>query len=280
MAPLERFAKRSKRLAQYATIHEFGRGSSLAKVIRRVHELEMVVLSHADEDPETLISSEYEPVVSGAFHVLFTEPATHPEQIAQWISTTNIRAENRLHVVRVDDLEAPQVSELLGRLCFSLQPQKVPGNIVDVCLGGNSLLVRGPRHRMLHVPIDHLSSLRGQPPRVLRNFQIDPDGSFVYWPDIDVHLGWNQFLQAVDPNELRKAQQRSTDFNQRYGAAVRTVREGLKIAQSKVEEITDRQLRRIEQGKCRATSGALAALAQAHGLPVNDYLDQLSKSMR
>ena len=219
-------------------------------------------------------------MVSGAFHLLFTEPATHPEQVAQWISTTNIRAENRLHVARVDDLRAPQVSELLGRLCFSRQPPKIPENIVDVCLGGDSLLVRGPRHRMLHVPIDHLSSLRGQPPRVLRNFQIDPDGSFVYWPDIDVHLGWNQFLQAVDPDELRRAQQRGAGFNQRYGAAIRTVREGLKISQSKVEGITESQLRRIEQGECRATAGALAALAEAHGLPVHNYLDLLSKSMR
>ena len=133
---------------------------------------------------------------------------------------------------------------------------------------------------MLHVPIDHLSSLRGQPPRVLRNFQIDPDGSFVYWPDIDVHLGWNQFLQAVDPDELRRAQQRGAGFNQRYGAAIRTVREGLKISQSKVEGITESQLRRIEQGECRATAGALAALAEAHGLPVHNYLDLLSKSMR
>ncbi len=23
---------------------------------------------------------------------------------------------------------------------------------------------------------------------------IDPDGSFIYWPDLDAHLGWKQFL--------------------------------------------------------------------------------------
>ncbi len=44
-------------------------------------------------------------------------------------------------------------------------------------------------------------ALSGQPRAVLRNFVIDPDGSFVHWPDLDVHLGWNQFLQAVDPEE-------------------------------------------------------------------------------
>jgi hypothetical protein len=83
---------------------------------------------------------------------------------------------------------------------------------------------------------------------VLLNFEIDADGSFIYWPDLDVHLGWNQFLQAVDPEELRKAQRRSEGFNKRYEAAIRKLREEAGLAQSKVEGLTERQLRRIEQG--------------------------------
>jgi hypothetical protein len=41
----------------------------------------------------------------------------------------------------------------------------------------------------------------------------------------------------------------------------------------------DRQVRRIEHGMCRATAGALAALAKAHGLDVNAYMDKLAKAM-
>ena len=115
---------------------------------------------------------------------------------------------------------------------------------------------------------------------MLRNFEIDPDGSFIHWPDLDVHLGWNQFLQAVDPAELLKAQQRSAGFNERYGAAIRKVREAAGILQSKVEGLTERQLRRIEQGECRATTAALTALAKAHGLDVNAYMDGLAKAMQ
>ena len=68
---------------------------------------------------------------------------------------------------------------------------------------------------MLHVPVGSVPALREQPRAVLGNFEIDPDGSFIRWPDLDVHLGWNQFLQAADPAELRKAQQRSAGFNER-----------------------------------------------------------------
>jgi hypothetical protein len=132
---------------------------------------------------------------------------------------------------------------------------------------------------MLHVPLASISALKGRPHAALQNFQIDPDGSFIYWPGLDVHLGWNQFLQAVEPAELRKSQQRSADFNRRYGAAIRQVREAAGIPQAKVAGLTDRQLRRIEQGACRATTRALNALAKTHGLDLNAYLDKLAKAM-
>ena len=122
--------------------------------------------------------------------------------------------------------------------------------------------------------------MRGQPRSVLRNFEIDSDGSFIHWPDIDVHLGWNQFLQAVDPEELRKAQQRTEGYNKRYGAAIRRLREAAGISQSKVDGLTERQIRRIEQGESRATAGAISALAKAHGLEASAYMEGLAKAMK
>lgn len=249
-------------------------------VLTHPRGFEMVVLSHADDDHLVLTDSRIEPVVSGAFHLLFTEPATHPDQVARWMRTTRIRSENRLHVVKVEDLEAPQVSQLLGRVCSALGRDGSRGSIIDAYYAGDTLHVRGPKHRMLHVPVSSIPALRGQSPAVLRNFEIDPDGSFIYWPDLDVHLGWKQFLQAVDPAELRRAQQRSAGFNERYGAAIRRVREAAGILQSKVEGLTERQLRRIEQGECRATAAAILSLARAHGLDANAYMERLTKAMQ
>jgi hypothetical protein len=272
-------AKRNKGLVGYAEMHELGHADVARELVKHIGEFPIVVLSHADEDHLLLTDERVEPVVSGAFHLLFTEPTTHPDQVAQWMRTTNIRSESRLHVVKVDDLEAPQVSELLGRVCSAFGPESSRGSIVDAYLGGDVLFVRGPKHRMLHVPVASIPALRNQPRNVLRNFRIDPDGSFVHWPDLDVHLGWNQFLQAVVPAELHKAQQRSADFNRRYGAAIRKIREEAGIPQAKVEGITERQLRRIEQGECRATVNALRDLAKAHGLDVNAYMEKVANAM-
>lgn len=273
-------ARHNRSLARCAEMHELGHAAVALAIATHVGKLERVVLSHVDEDHLMLTDKRVEPVVLVAFHLLFTEPATHPDQVAQWMRMTKIRSEHRLHVVRVDDLEGPQVSQLLGRVCSALGRDGSRGSIIDIYLAGDAFFVRGPQHRMLHVPVSSLRALSGQPRAVLRNFVIDPDGSFISWPDLDVHLGWNQFLQAVDPEELRKAQQRTEGYNTRYGAAIRKLREVAGLSQSKIEGLTERQLRRIEQGACRATRTALATLAKAHGLDTNSYMERLAKVMK
>jgi hypothetical protein len=273
-------AKYNKTLARLAEIQELSHAATIFEGVKHSCEFQMVVLSHADDDPLVLIDSRVVPVVSGAFHLLFTGPTTHPDQVAQWMRSTNIRSENRLHVVKVEDMEAPQVSQLLGRVCFALGRDRGRGGIIDAYLAGDRLFVRGPKHRMLQIPLDSVRALMGRPQAAVRNFSIDPDGSFIYWPEFDVHLGWNQFLQAVEPAELRKAQQRSAGFNERYGAAIRKVREAAGILQSRIEGLTERQLRRIEQGECRATTAAITALAKAHGLDANAYMERLTKAMQ
>jgi hypothetical protein len=273
-------AKHNNSLARLAGIQDLGHAAAMHDLGKRSHEFQMVVLSHADDDHRVLIDPRAEPVVSGAFHLLFTGPATHPDQVAQWIRSTRIRSEDRLHVVKVEDMEAPPVSQLLGRVCFALARDESRGSIIDAYFVGDRLFVRGPRHRMLHIQVNSIRALKGHPRAAVRNFSIDPDGSFIYWPELDAHVGWNQFLQAVDPAELRKAQQRSAGFNERYGAAIRRVREASGILQSNVEGITERQLRRVERGESRATTAAIAALAKAHGLDANAYMERLTKAMQ
>ena len=269
-------ARSSKKLARGASIHKLGPTSGSAKV-HSPGEYQPVVLSHADDDPHLLADARVQPMVAKAFHLLFTEPSTHPDQVAHWMRATNIRAEHRLQVVRVESLQTPQVSELLGRVCTALGSDGQRGHIIDAYLSGSTLLVRGPKHRLLSVPLSWVPAFSGQPATVLQNFKIDVDGSYLYWPELDVHLGWNQFLQIVEPDEMRKTLQRNSEFNNRYGAAIRKTREAAGIAQSDVRGLTDRQIRRIEHGECRATPSALQSLAAAHGLDLNDYLNQLAQ---
>lgn len=151
--------------------------------------------------------------------------------------------------------------------------------IADAYPSGESLVVRGPKQRVLEVPFAAIASLRDRSSKVRRRFEIDPDGSFLYWPALDLHLGWNQLLQAVEPDEFRKARQRSEAFNQRYGLAIKKLREQARISQSQIPDLTDRQVRRIEHGVSRATTTALASFAKAHGWETTEYLDRLARAM-
>src|SRR5260370_20876362 len=143
-------ARRNKNLAHGAAIHEVGHMAAYARAARLAHDKQIVVLSHADEDYGALTDHGVEKMVSGAFHLLFTGPATHPGQVAQWMRATKIRSENRLHIVRVEKLEVPQMSDLLGRVCSAFGQDGIRGSVIDAYLVRDTLLVRSPKHRMFH----------------------------------------------------------------------------------------------------------------------------------
>jgi hypothetical protein len=113
-------AQRSKYLTNLADFRDLRQAVGIHDLGKHSREFQRVVLSHADDDYRALIDARAETLVSGAFHLLFTGPTTHPDQVAQWMRSTNIRSEHRLHVVKVEDMAGPQMSQLLGRVCFAL----------------------------------------------------------------------------------------------------------------------------------------------------------------
>ena len=102
---------------------------------------------------------------------------------------------------------------------------------------------------------------------------------FLFWPHADVHLGWEQFVQILDPAAAIAAKQRSREFNKRYGSAIRAVREAHELKQSEIAGFAARHLRRIEHGEQRAAKKNLETLANAHDLPLEAYLKEIASSM-
>ncbi|WP_165073156.1 DUF2442 domain-containing protein [Paludisphaera rhizosphaerae] len=240
----------------------------------KARQVQGYLLSHVN-DEIVLPGPEIKSRLSGMPRLLLTEPSTPPDRLGRWVQELGMTTKTRYYIREVNDLKSPQLIELLERIGLA----ESRGVIVDAYLDGRTLVVVGPRLRKLEVPISSVSALRDQAFETLRNFEVDPDGSFLYWPDLDVHLGWDQFLQVVDTAELHKAQRRNADFNKRYGAAIRRVREAASLAQSDIDGLTARHLRRIETGAAPATAKALAALAKAHGFDPNAYMETLAREM-
>jgi hypothetical protein len=131
----------------------------------------------------------------------------------------------------------------------------------------------------LDVPVSRIPALKDITGPRLQEFEIDDDGSFIYWPKVDVHLGWRQLEQLVNPEAALRASQKNEHFNQRYGMAVQRLREELGLKRSAIPGISEKQLNRIERGQCRLTSNAIQALSKAHSLKPNDYMRRLAESL-
>lgn len=195
-----------------------------------------------------------------------------PERVAR----LDVRSPERVHVVHAETGAGRR--ELVGRLLATLGTEDDCERILDAWWEEDTLVVLSPRFNRLHLPLAKLASLRQQPREKLDGFEIDQEGDFIYWPACDVHLGWQQFAQAVDDHAYLKARQRSDEFNKRYGGAIRAIRRQQQLRQSDIDDLTARQVGRIERGQCRATHSALSKLAKAHKMSVSEYMQRLAVS--
>jgi Protein of unknown function (DUF2442) len=167
----------------------------------------------------------------------------------------------------------------LERLSATLESNEVQDRIFDAIIEKDILRVVSPRFVRLEVPISQIPQFKNANPAQVLNFEIDEDGSFIYWPDLDVHLGWSQLQQLINPEAALKASQKSEQFNKRYGKAVQKLREATGLRRSNIPGLSEKQLGRIEKGDCRLTSNAIEALSKAHKTDRNEYMKKLAQTL-
>jgi len=171
------------------------------------------------------------------------------------------------------------VWSLLRRLASTVETADSQARIFDAKVEGGVLHVISPDFNRLDVPIALVPQFKSVDASRINRFEIDEDGSFIYWPELDLHLGWTQLQQLVNPEAALKASQKNQDFNTRYGKAVQKVRQQAGLKPGAISGISEKQLRRIENGECRLTGNAIQALSQAHKLTPNKYMTKLAEAL-
>lgn len=246
-------------------------GDVSSAVSRRSATAPMCFISRIADIPDKL-----PPRVSGAKlskYLLFAE-GLPVEAIASRLPRLGIRDAERLHIAR--EQNPREVSSVISRLVAGISSPDGPTRIVDAWLEGNALVLLSPAFKRLTVPLAELLQRTPIHADDLGSFNIDEDGSFLHWPRPDVHLGWENLLRFVDPTASLAAKQKKEEFNRCYGAAIRAAREEAGLKQTDIAGITDRNLRRVERGQIPATKATLQALADSHGLPLDDYLKKVA----
>jgi hypothetical protein len=151
--------------------------------------------------------------------------------------------------------------------------------IADAIVIGDRLLVLSCAMEKLEVPFDSLPALKRISINDRSNFTIDDDGSCLYWEDADIHLDLDAFRYATDPEWKQKFDSLKSEHNQVFGKAIATLRKKYKLRQSDIIGLSERQVRRIEQGDGSTKVDTLRLFAKAHGMELDAYLDAVAEAI-
>lgn len=180
------------------------------------------------------------------------------------------RPEHRMHVT---------TDRLAVRRLLTAQFRDVPvEGIVDAYVLNRDLVVLLGDVSLRAIPVARVAPLKGMGRGDLAAFEIDEDGSFLFWPAADLHLGVSQLLQAVDPSYLADIETRRLPASVAVGEEIARLRQAHGLAQSEIAGVSERHVRRIERGVSRLTGDSARQFANALGMELGEFLRHVASA--
>lgn len=140
------------------------------------------------------------------------------------------------------------------------------------------LLVFSCAMEQFKIDFQSLPALKKIPVADRNSFEVDVDGSYLYWPTVDIHLDLDSFRYVVDPEYQQRVKLFRLSHDQAFGQAIAKLRKQYKLRQADIKGISARQVSRIENGE-KTTLETLKILAIAHNLDINEYLNQVAEKI-
>ena len=165
---------------------------------------------------------------------------------------------------------------VVKRLVIALKRRVPWEGILDAYVLDDSLVVVLGDMSVREFPVGRLPAVNRFEPAVVGRFVIDSAGSYLYWPDQDVHIGPSQMLQAVDPNYLSDVEIRRYEM-ENVSQALLDMRNDRGLKQTEIPGLSERHVRRLEKEEVRLTVDAATKLASAFGLSLSGFLGELSE---
>ncbi len=148
--------------------------------------------------------------------------------------------------------------------------------IATARIEGDQLWVWSCEPKLYRCQISTLPPLRGLTTTQVAKFEISKSGSRLHWPELDIDLTLESIQAAADPAARASQGRQYRKAAKNYARAIRVLREKHGLAQSAVEGLSDRAVRRIEQGERIPHLATLEKLAKAHGMAVDEYMNELA----
>lgn len=207
---------------------------------------------------------------SALLHVLGFSLQEHP---AYLLRVCGKKDKKTLNAVVVDSLETVQ------RVVNAWRFEAADLLIATASVSGDFLSVIDCTLNTWNIPFNVLPELADITLEERSQFEIDEDGSYLYWPSGDVHLDLESLRVCIDEELKDKLNAESIIYDENFGKAIAAVRRKFKIKQSDIDGVSERHVRRIEKGD-RPRISTLEKLAKAHNLSLDNYLDEIAKEVR
>lgn len=198
---------------------------------------------------------------------LFVRQDADLEWLPQLLDRANVRALRNIFVH--SDLAVPR------RVLTAWKHRAEKELIANATVIDQKLFVISCEPQTIEIPFDSIKSLARIPKKQRNDFSVSDDGSYIHWPEADIHLDLSAIRSVVDPNWRDECAARTVAHNRTFGQRVAALRRSTGLRQTDVAGLSERQVRRIEGGEA-PTADALRLLAAAHGLELAAYLDAVA----
>ena len=152
--------------------------------------------------------------------------------------------------------------------------------IADARILDDDLVVIGCAGESFVLPFERVPHLRGKRRDEVRGFEVEGDGNYITWNELDVHVDLQSVRGWTDPDAFERARQDRLQADRRFARAVADLRMRHGLRQADFPGLSARQIRRIEKGS-RPRSSTLGLMAKAQGFgSVGDYLNAVAEAMK
>ena len=152
--------------------------------------------------------------------------------------------------------------------------------IASASIEDGKLVVWSCEPRRFEVAVSEIPALAKLSVEDLAKFELSASGSRIRWADADVDINLDTIREHADPEVRREHEGRARQEAARYAKAIRQLREERGLKQAGIEGLTDRQVRRLEEGDTVPQIATLRSMAAAHGMTIDDYLQELARRSR
>ncbi len=235
--------------------------------------------------------------LSKAHNVFVLSSATDLPSVSQFV-----REANRAHKLRAlfvrQDVDLPFFATMLyradvrtlrnlvvhsgtdipHRMIFAWSVGAQDQLIAAANVTADRLFVLSCANEQLEVPFDAISGLAKITVNERGEFEIAKDGSYIHWPKLDIHLDLDEIRCATDPQWRAEVAAQSIEYDTNFGKAVAALRKDLGLRQSDIENLSERQVGRIERGS-RPRLDSLKKLAKTHEMKINEYLEAIARKV-